>query len=88
MADSDARLAWRLFNLNWIPIAAMGGVFLLAMLLAGFSLEPVAFGFMCALVLLFGLVAYLYAWARGYSVEPKLIFASSAERLSDWLFKS
>ncbi len=26
MVDSDASFAWRLFHLNWIPIAAMGVV--------------------------------------------------------------
>ena len=26
MVDSNACIAWRLFHLNWIPVAAMGAV--------------------------------------------------------------
>jgi hypothetical protein len=25
MADRDNDFCWRIFNLNWIPVAAMGG---------------------------------------------------------------
>lgn len=78
MADSDARLAWRLFNLNWIPIAAMGGFLLLAVLLTDFSIEPVALGVMSGLAAQFALIVYLYFWARGNSADPKLIFSLGA----------
>ena len=42
MVNSNACIAWRLFHLNWIPIAAMGGVLLLGVAFCGFSFEPVA----------------------------------------------
>jgi membrane-associated phospholipid phosphatase len=78
MAESDTRLAWRLFNLNWIPIAAMSGVLLLAVLFGGFSLEPVAFGVMSGMAGQFALMVYLYFWARGSAADPKLVFALGA----------
>ncbi|WP_407148835.1 phosphatase PAP2 family protein [Bradyrhizobium sp. ORS 86] len=78
MTESDARLAWRLFNLNWIPIAAMSFVLLLAVLFAGFSLEPVAFGVMSGMAGEFALMVYLYFWARGSAADPKLLFGLGA----------
>ncbi|WP_407167053.1 phosphatase PAP2 family protein [Bradyrhizobium sp. ORS 111] len=78
MTESDARLAWRLFNLNWIPIAAMSFVLLLAVLFAGFSLEPVTFGVMSGMAGEFALMVYLYFWARGSATDPKLLFGLGA----------
>jgi membrane-associated phospholipid phosphatase len=78
MNESDTRLAWRLFNLNWIPIAAMSCVLLLAVLFAGFSLEPVAFGVMSGMAGEFALMDYLYFWARGPAADPKLMFGLGA----------
>ena len=75
MADSDVRVAWRLFNLNWIPIAAMGSVLLLAVSVSNFSLEPLAFGTTVAVAVVFGLIAYVHAFARGEAADPKLIFS-------------
>src|ERR1700760_3481309 len=73
MADSDVRVAWRLFNLNWIPIAAMGSLLLLATVASNFSLEPMAFGITVAIAGAFGLIAYAYAFARGDSADPKMV---------------
>ena len=78
MAESDTRLAWRLFNLNWIPIAAMSSVLLLAVLFGGFSLEPKAFGVMSGMAGQFALMVYLYFWARGSAADPKLLFGLGA----------
>lgn len=75
MVDSDASVAWRLFHLNWIPIAAMGGVLLLAIALSGFSLEPVAFGIALAVAAFLGLATYGYAFARADQADPKLVFS-------------
>jgi hypothetical protein len=75
MADSDVRVAWRLFNLNWIPIAAMGSTLLLAVSVSNFSLEPLAFGTTVAVAVVFGLIAYVYAFAKGEAADPKLIFS-------------
>jgi membrane-associated phospholipid phosphatase len=75
MADWEARVAWRLFHLNWIPIAAMGGILLLATVLTDFSVEPMAFGVTAAIAAFLGLTAYLYAFAKADLADPKLIFA-------------
>jgi hypothetical protein len=78
MVNSDERLAWKLQNLNWIPIAAMAGVLGVAVLLGGFSLEPVAFITMTWLALQFALIAYVYLLARKDAADRKLVFALAA----------
>src|SRR5260370_32972736 len=70
----DARLAWRTFNLNWFPIAALGAALLLAIARTDFSLEPVAFGLAAAVALALALIAYTHAFARAQAADPKLIF--------------
>lgn len=75
MLDSDVRIAWRLFNLNWIPIAVMGGLLLLAIMFSDFSLEPAAFGTTIGIALLMALVAYGYSLAKADSADPKLTYS-------------
>jgi membrane-associated phospholipid phosphatase len=75
MKDSDAQLAWQMFHANWIPIAAMGSVLLLAVTLSGFSLEPVAFGSTIAVAVGLALIAYLYASVKAHAADPKLTFS-------------
>jgi hypothetical protein len=57
MIDRDADLAWRMFDLTWIPIGAMGAVLLAAVVLTDFSIEPVAFGVTSGIALALALVA-------------------------------
>src|SRR3974390_456630 len=75
MVDLDARLAWRLFHLNWIPIAAMGGILLTSIVFTDFSLEPVTFGVALAVAFSLALGAYLHAFVRSDRADPKLIFS-------------
>ncbi len=75
MVSSDARIAWQLFHVNWIPIALMGGVLLAAVLVSDFSLEPAAFGTTAAVAAFFGLTAYLYCFAKAELADPKLVFS-------------
>jgi membrane-associated phospholipid phosphatase len=75
MVDSDVRLAWQLFNPNWLLIAAMGSVLLLAVTLSNFSLEPVAFGTTVAIAVGLALIAYVYAFVRADAADPKLTFS-------------
>jgi membrane-associated phospholipid phosphatase len=75
MADTDVRVAWQLFNLNWIPIAAMGSVLLLAIAVSNFALEPVAFGTTAVIAVVSGLIAYIYTFARGRAADPKVTFS-------------
>jgi membrane-associated phospholipid phosphatase len=78
MTDRDARLAWRIFNLNWIPIGAMGAVLLAAVVLTDFSLEPVAFGVTSAIALVLTLVAYSRRFAPSDQARQRLVFMSGA----------
>jgi membrane-associated phospholipid phosphatase len=74
MSGSDVRLAWRTFNVNWLPIAALGAVLLLAMAWTDFSLEPIAAGFVAAVVFGLALIVYIHAFVRAEAADPKLIF--------------
>ncbi len=64
MTDHEAQAAWRLFTLNWIPLALMGLTLALCLALTGFSLRieslPLPFG----AAALFAGAAYVYAFAR------------------------
>lgn len=84
MVDSNACTAWRLFHLNWIPIALMGGVLLLGVALCGFSFEPVAATIPTAIAAALALIAYFYAFAKADRADPKLIFSLGA--ISQLLF--
>jgi membrane-associated phospholipid phosphatase len=78
MVNSSARIAWRLFHLNWIPIAAMGGVLLFGVILGGFSFEPVAALIPTAIAAALALIVYLYAFAKADRADPQLIFSLGA----------
>lgn len=78
MVDSNAYIAWRLFHLNWIPIAAMGGVLLLGVALNGFSFEPVALVIPTGIAVALALIVYLHAFAKADQADPKLIFSLGA----------
>ena len=75
MHDSDARLAWRLFHLNWLPISAMGGVLLLAFMVSDFSITPAAFLAMSGIAIELALIAHLYVRLRQDMADPRLVFA-------------
>jgi hypothetical protein len=78
MVNSNAGLAWRLFHLNWIPIAVMGGVLLLGVAFWGFSFEPVALAITTAIAAALAVTVYLYAFAKADQADPKLIFSLGA----------
>jgi membrane-associated phospholipid phosphatase len=70
----DARLAWRTFNLNWIPIGALGFSLALGIASTDLSLEPVAFGITAAVALTLALIVYAYAFLKADAADPKLVF--------------
>jgi PAP2 superfamily len=78
MLDSETQIAWRLFNLNWIPIAGMGVILLLAIAVTDFSLEPIAFGVTCAVAVALALTAYLHSFLGTGPAAPQLIFCLGA----------
>jgi membrane-associated phospholipid phosphatase len=74
MNSNEASVAWRAFNLNWLPVASLGAVLFCAAAYSGLSLEPIAFGVTVAIGLLLALIAYCYALVKSESADPKLIF--------------
>ena len=75
MVDTDARTAWQLFQLNWLPLAAMGSLLALGLSVTGLRLEPVAYGITLAIAASFVAIAYRHHIARGDRADPKLIFS-------------
>jgi len=75
MVDTDARTAWQLFHLNWLPIAAMGTLLALGLSFTGLSLEPVAYGVTLAVAALLLAVAYGHRIVKGELTDPKLLFS-------------
>ena len=78
MVNSNAFTAWRLFQLNWIPIAAMGAVVLLGGALCGFTIEPLALADYPGNRHGVGADPDLHAFAKGDQADPKLIFPLGA----------
>jgi membrane-associated phospholipid phosphatase len=75
MLDTDAKTAWQLYQLNWLPIAAMGSLLALGLSVTGLRLEPVAYGATLAIAASFVAIAYRHHIARGDRADPKLIFS-------------
>lgn len=75
MVDTDAKTAWQLYQLNWLPIAAMGSLLALGLSVTGLRLEPVAYGITLAIAMSFVTVAYRHHVAKGDGADPKLIFS-------------
>ncbi|UWU78600.1 phosphatase PAP2 family protein [Bradyrhizobium huanghuaihaiense] len=75
MLDSDARTAWRLFNLNWLPIVAMGGLLAIGLPATGLSLEPVAYSITVAIAAILVGIACGHQLTKGELADPKLVFS-------------
>ncbi|MBR0710775.1 phosphatase PAP2 family protein [Bradyrhizobium liaoningense] len=75
MLDSDARTAWRLFNLNWLPIVAMGSLLAFGLPATGLSLEPVAYSITVAIAAILVGVACGHRLTKGELADPKLVFS-------------
>ena len=75
MVDTDARTAWQLFHLNWLPIAAMGSLLALGLPFTGLSLEPVAYGVTLAVAAVLLALAYGHRIVKGELADPKLLFS-------------
>lgn len=78
MVDTDARIAWQLFHVNWLPIAAMGSLLALAVVFTDFALEPMAYGVTIAVALGFVLMAYRHRLSKAELADPKLVFSLGA----------
>lgn len=78
MVDTDLRIAWQLFHLNWLPIAIMGSLLALGLLFSDFALEPVAYGVTIGIGLCFVVLAYRHRLSRAELADPKLVFSLGA----------
>ena len=74
MNGNDASVAWRTFNLNWLPVALLGAVLSFATACTDFSVEPITFGVAIAVGLLLALIAYGSALIKREFADPKLVF--------------
>jgi membrane-associated phospholipid phosphatase len=75
MLDTDTRTAWQLFQLNWLPIVAMGSLLAFGLPATDLSLEPVAYGITLAIAALLIAIAYRHQLAKGELADPKLVFS-------------
>ncbi|OAF18936.1 phosphatase PAP2 family protein [Bradyrhizobium neotropicale] len=75
MIDTDARTAWQLFHVNWLPIAAMGSLLALGLAFTGLRLEPIAYGVTLAIAAVLLAVTYLHQMTKGERADPKLVFS-------------
>ena len=73
--DADAGMAWRLFQLNLLPVALMGGLLALGVAWTDLRLEPVAFGVTLGIASTLLAIACLHRIARGDLADPKLVFS-------------
>ncbi len=80
MTDHEAKTAWRLFTLNWIPLALMGLTLALCLALTGFSIKPESALFSFGAIALFAGIAYYNAQApQRRSVVAAFVFGSAAQ---------
>lgn len=79
MVQSEAKLAWRLFTLNWIPNGVLGLALALGLLLTEFSLKTESLLIPLGLIALFAGVAYGYALTRRLDSRVPFVFGSIAQ---------
>lgn len=75
MTDSDTRTAWHLFQLNWIPILAMGDLLALGLGLTGLRLEAVSFGVTLTVAAVLVAIVARHRRLHGDRADPKLVFS-------------
>jgi membrane-associated phospholipid phosphatase len=68
-------LAWRMFNLNWIAVAAMGIVLFAAVSLSDFSIGSRTLAIICAIVASLTLIVYIHRLVKSDQADPKLVFS-------------
>jgi len=73
----EAALAWRLFEANWIPIAAMALVLVVGLAATGFSLTPRSVAITLAIAGTYVGFAYYNAKAR-HRGDPQVVFVLGA----------
>ena len=80
MTDHEAQQAWRLFTLNWIPLALMGLTLALCLVLTKFSIKPESALFSLGAIALYAGIAYYCArGSHRHSAALAFMFGSAAQ---------
>src|SRR5262249_29579240 len=79
MATSEAATAWRLFELNWIPLGAMGAALILCLLVTDFSLEPLGAATSFGLAMLYAVLAYRNPRLTRRDTQVAFVLGSTAQ---------
>lgn len=74
MNSDEVSLAWRAFNLNWLPVALLCTVLFGVTVCTDFSLEPTAFGVAIVIAVVLAVIAYGSARVKRDRADPKLVF--------------
>jgi membrane-associated phospholipid phosphatase len=73
MQRDDVETAWRLFRLNWIPIAGMSAALACAAVASGFSIELIGLSISLMFVAVYAGFAYANAWSAARR-DPQVMF--------------
>src|SRR6185312_3948793 len=79
MVQDEAKAAWRLFTVNWMPAGVLAVALALGLILTGFSLSIAGQLLPLGLVALLAAVAYGSAFARGIDSRLPFIFGAIAQ---------
>ena len=77
MTRREAVIAWRLLELNWIPLLAMCAAFALVVAASSFSFEPVGLAICFAVIAVYAGLAY-YNAKMPHRRDPQIVFALGA----------
>jgi hypothetical protein len=79
MVEQESRLAWRLFNLNWLPVAAMTAVLFAGLAVSDFSVGVFSFGAPAALVGVIAVAAHHLSKTGGGNPKQVFLFGAIAQ---------
>jgi len=79
MSTPEAAIAWRLFELNWIPLGAMGAALALCLIVSDFSLEPLGATTSFGLVMLYAALAYRNPKSTRRDIQVAFVLGSTAQ---------
>jgi hypothetical protein len=79
MGTPQAAVAWRLFELNWIPLSAMGAALAFCLLVTDFSLEPLGAATSFGVAMLYAALAYRNPKTTRRDTQVAFVLGSTAQ---------
>jgi PAP2 superfamily len=79
MSTAQTAIAWRLFELNWIPLGGMGAALALCLMLTDFSLEPLGAATSFGVAMLYAVLAYRNPKATPRDIKVAFVLGSTAQ---------